>query len=64
MSKDQAITKMLMTIFLFSELDWRLNGLDQDLQSALIIALKIFYCNFADGKVDVIPTSLCLCFKL
>lgn len=45
---------MCMTIFWFSELDWRLNGLDQDLQPALIIILKIFYRNFADGKLDKI----------
>lgn len=64
MSKDQGITKMCMTIFWFSELDWRLNELDQDLQPALIIILKIFYCNFADGKLDIIYLIWSLRFKL
>ena len=53
-----------MTIFWFSEFDWRLNGLDQDLQSGLIITLKVFYCNFAGGKLDVISTPLYSSFKL
>lgn len=50
--------------FGFSEFDWRLSGLDQNLQSALIITLKIFCCNFADGKLDIISTPLYLGFKL